>query len=725
MEKRSFKSKEFLWKYLLSYFFILVLPLCSLFLFAYNHAILLTQSNMLMSKKNGVLQLYGMLDMGIKNADDMVRDIRMKRVMQDFCTEKTGYEYYKAVRKLREYTAYNRLLASIVYYMENGEYIVSDMGTVPVAYFGEKVYRWENRGRQEIQERLWGEGSGGYRDTVQIPGMQTQDYIVYFYPQKDQELGNATVIVFYSLNEIQEIVGTTIGFDDYLLIQDPYQNTVWESGNRSQAGGEDREAFTYNSAETGWHYQGVLDYGAAAKEMVRLKSYYFGVLLGLLVFGSISIYYFLCKNYRPIQKLKNQVQELVPGLSVSSLNEMETVQQAVVALSETLEKAAGKMREAEPVLEKDALAKMLLGIYVEPERMPKFFQKGGGTRCYLAAGICLQEPEKEGTAVLRLLVGRMQSEEFDGVILEKPYVRETTAVFCFSAGKILEITDTMENLAGQYRKETGKDIQIFLSDPKTGTEELKNAFWEACMVRELAGRETGKSLYLYSLLLADKGKGDPFGELLRKLEMAALSGNVDSLAALSSRFAAQDPFGLSRGKALGILMAMMEITANHVGDPQTVRRLNQKISAKMQEFAETESWEPLGEVCAAYCLDVIESLVKREGKEEGRMQMEVLLQYIHQHAVGEEFCLSAMAEHFQLSPSWLSHYFSSNMHMTLMEYVNRLKMDAAKAMLRDSGICLDELAQKLGYASTSSFIRSFKNIVGMTPGKYRKIGGKD
>lgn len=725
MRKRSFKSKEFLWKYLLSYFLILILPLCSLFLFAYNHAIFLTQSNVLINKENGVLQLRSLLDMGIKNANDMIRDIRVKRVMQDFCPEKSGYQCYEAVRKLREYTTYNQFLASVVYYMENGDYVVSDMGTVPVEYFGEKVYRWEGKSGREIGERLAGKEIKGYQDSVQIPGMQTQDYMVYFYPQTDKELGNVTIVVFYSLNEIKKIVGTSIGYDDYLLIQDPYKNTVWESGNSSKKREKNTEVFTYKSAETGWCYEGVLDYGAAAKEMTRLKSYYLGLLLGLLILGSMSIYYFLYKNYRPIQKLKNQVQELIPGLTINSLNEMETVQHAVVVLSETLEKAVGKMRDAEPILKRDTLAKMLWGIPVEEDKMPDFFLKNVETKCYLVAGFYSENIEKERMDVLHLIISRMRSEEFDGVILEKPYVQETIVVFCFAGGKILEITDTMENLAIQYRKETGKNIQIFLSDPKTGIEELKNAFWEACMVRELVERKPKKSLYTYVSMLTDKRKTeDLFSELMRKLEIAVFSSNVDNLVALSSRFMAEDTSCLSKGGALGILVRMMGITSNYIDNSQVVKKMNQKISIKMLRLVESENCEMLGNICAEYCMDMIENLIKKEEKEDSRIKMDVLLEYINQYATSEEFSLSAMAEHFQLSPSWLSHYFSSNMHMTLIEYVNRLKMDAAKTMLKNSGIGLDELAKNFGYASTSSFIRSFKNIVGMTPGKYRKIDDK-
>ena len=48
-------------------------------------------------------------------------------------------------------------------------------------------------------------------------------------------------------------------------------------------------------------------------------------------------------------------------------------------------------------------------------------------------------------------------------------------------------------------------------------------------------------------------------------------------------------------------------------------------------------------------------------------------------------------------------------------------MYEARNLLCASGIRLEELTEKLGYGSVSSFIRSFKKIVGMTPGKYREI----
>ena len=47
-------------------------------------------------------------------------------------------------------------------------------------------------------------------------------------------------------------------------------------------------------------------------------------------------------------------------------------------------------------------------------------------------------------------------------------------------------------------------------------------------------------------------------------------------------------------------------------------------------------------------------------------------------------------------------------------------MERAKALIRETGIGLNELADHLGYSNASSFIRSFKKVVRMTPGRYRE-----
>lgn len=53
------------------------------------------------------------------------------------------------------------------------------------------------------------------------------------------------------------------------------------------------------------------------------------------------------------------------------------------------------------------------------------------------------------------------------------------------------------------------------------------------------------------------------------------------------------------------------------------------------------------------------------------------------------------------------------------EYVTRYRVNKGKALLSVSEFTVDEIAQKIGFNDTSTFIRAFKNLVGITPNKYR------
>lgn len=59
---------------------------------------------------------------------------------------------------------------------------------------------------------------------------------------------------------------------------------------------------------------------------------------------------------------------------------------------------------------------------------------------------------------------------------------------------------------------------------------------------------------------------------------------------------------------------------------------------------------------------------------------------------------------------------------TVSDFVQAEKMKKAVILLRDTNMVIDNIASALGYHSTASFIRRFKNKFGYTPGQLRKKG---
>ncbi|MNI98821.1 HTH-type transcriptional regulator YesS [compost metagenome] len=58
--------------------------------------------------------------------------------------------------------------------------------------------------------------------------------------------------------------------------------------------------------------------------------------------------------------------------------------------------------------------------------------------------------------------------------------------------------------------------------------------------------------------------------------------------------------------------------------------------------------------------------------------------------------------------------------MTIHDYLTRIRLEKAKEMLADPSLKVQDIAQKIGYESTSYFISLFLKNQGVTPNEYRK-----
>ena len=59
------------------------------------------------------------------------------------------------------------------------------------------------------------------------------------------------------------------------------------------------------------------------------------------------------------------------------------------------------------------------------------------------------------------------------------------------------------------------------------------------------------------------------------------------------------------------------------------------------------------------------------------------------------------------------------MGIGVVDYIHRVRIDAAKKLLRSATSNLDEIAIQVGFSNRWVLIRTFKQLEGITPGIYR------
>lgn len=99
---------------------------------------------------------------------------------------------------------------------------------------------------------------------------------------------------------------------------------------------------------------------------------------------------------------------------------------------------------------------------------------------------------------------------------------------------------------------------------------------------------------------------------------------------------------------------------------------------------------------------------------------ESVISYIHENYSSPSLTNPVIAEKFNYHQYYLNHIIKKETGKSLHKHVIDTRLNYAKNYLLTTSYSIDQISWKTGFSSTSYFIKIFKEIVGMTPNKYRK-----
>lgn len=95
-----------------------------------------------------------------------------------------------------------------------------------------------------------------------------------------------------------------------------------------------------------------------------------------------------------------------------------------------------------------------------------------------------------------------------------------------------------------------------------------------------------------------------------------------------------------------------------------------------------------------------------------------LIEYIESN-YDKPLTLDMGANIMHLSKSRFCNYFKELTGVTFVRYINRIRIQAAKNMLRTTNLNITEIAFKCGFGNMRTFNHDFKNMTGVNPTEYR------
>ncbi len=101
-------------------------------------------------------------------------------------------------------------------------------------------------------------------------------------------------------------------------------------------------------------------------------------------------------------------------------------------------------------------------------------------------------------------------------------------------------------------------------------------------------------------------------------------------------------------------------------------------------------------------------------------EVEKAIQYIYSN-IFKQMSLDEIAEHVYLSPNYLSTKFKHEVGISLLEFINKTKIDESKYLLIHSNTSVSDIALIFNFCNQSYYTRMFKRFTGITPVEFKNM----
>ncbi|MBQ9280594.1 MAG: response regulator [Treponema sp.] len=122
-----------------------------------------------------------------------------------------------------------------------------------------------------------------------------------------------------------------------------------------------------------------------------------------------------------------------------------------------------------------------------------------------------------------------------------------------------------------------------------------------------------------------------------------------------------------------------------------------------------------------YILYLLEILKNRQGK---YPYITTAVQYIREH-YSQDITMAIVANHVSMNYTWFSEKFKEQMGVNFNDYLKRFRMEQAKHLLEKGTFKVYEVAEKCGFKDVKHFMKSFRDLNGMSAGEYGRLYSRE
>ena len=633
-------------------------------------------------------------------------------------------------REFKQYVAANTLWANTMLYCTRSElYQEGGFSRAP-----EELYKtWGYQiSMQEWQNLLHATSLPAWYTFDTENGIAVEAWYPLNLSSSQEDLG--VLIIRLNRNELLGFLsGMRSSAEERMLLVDGAGSVLCDTGSRTPEDQYSRAEIV--NARTGWRLVSLLDTNAleAPARFCMLLSLI--LCAGILLLGIAAGIIYAVRSTAPMERLltmasENRSWDRCPHTTREAYDLLETNFRALIEHYDT---AQLKLLHQERYVRDHLLSRLLNATWAgESAYSPDIFQENGlsfsSENLFLLRVLCLNPEETQEIFQIRLnqMLEEVLSEPYNARFFL--YDMNNLGIVSLPDGMAFsdaaeEIRTSCLRLSERLKQAENVRLVFLCSSRSVPVTQLPTLYQEMTEAEDYydARPKEGAFLLTSDIVADDSAHSGMIKAVRSQLWQAVEKEDYAQAVALIQQVYGQDK--KQYGEASAVLfctvlnMAGITMTAMQINSDSEEGGLTERLHAPQRLLA-------CSTVHALYT-ELIQLLTEASASAEERTapRSRILYEvrsYVDAHYTDENLSVSELADRAGMSISSLSRAFKREMGYNLLDYINKLRVEAVMHSLTESEDTLEKIAERTGYINVNTLIRNFKRYVGMTPGKYKQ-----
>ncbi|MFK7694952.1 helix-turn-helix domain-containing protein [Paenibacillus sp. HJGM_3] len=495
------------------------------------------------------------------------------------------------------------------------------------------------------------------------------------------------------------------------------------------------------SKQAGWHYVSVMPRDRFMQRVMYIKKLALSLFIASLVAGVVAACWLAYRHYRPVKRVVDAIVQGKPVPDKPAANEYDFIRQTIEGSFVEERHLRNRLSQQTPVMRADFLSRLIRG-YVDPEQTGEEDPTLGFTDIQFVSNVFAvflvqvedisrfsEDRSERLWGLIRFIISNIGTELANSrhqgfaVDLERDRVALLVNFHPMPAEQLAEeLRELAEALLRLMKERYHVTATIAASSVHEGAGKIGSAYLEAMAALDYRMFKGRNAIIHFGELREAKHHYYYPIEFEVQLVNHVKSGDVENVAKLLDNIYAMNIHSEGMTPELGkclffnIVSTFLKIMNSTDVDHEAL--LGRNFDPVKHLFGCTTAEDMHNATKRLY--ERLALSFRTDPSDHSRQLLSEIQVYIDTHLSDANLGLVMIADHFRMTPQYISSFFKKASGQNLIDRITRARIEKAKQLMEGAELTNAQLAQMVGYTNDVVFIRAFKKLEGVPPGKYRE-----